>query len=362
MGLHKSGIQAFLDLFKSSSTPSNSVVTFGTQTFDSTLSDALLMMLKRNILLHLEESKSAPQNQTIDGNLLFRILGFKQIVNIDVLPHTNETYVHDLCKPIPKELHQKFDMIFDGSTGSHCLNRLEMLSNAICLLKTGGRVIHSFGCDLLGGTFGLLTPQILTRFYEENGFSEIKAYCCHTKHLNGYFEISGDLKLALPIQDLSRNSILFTAVKSKQVDLNLEFIEWQYELSRRTQNDELDWSKLEGKKAVVWGVGSYFKNILAPKLKHKVSINLLALIDEDETKQNQSIDGISVVNPTVIAELRPQVVIIGSANKRMVFERLISQPNISSEIIQNTYDLYKDFFELEWNNRVFESHSKTNNK
>lgn len=174
MGLHKSGLQALLQLFKQHSLNPKNVVTFGTQTIDCSLFDTTTLLLKNQLLKNKTSFAEVNLDQkTFDGNLLFQALGCDSITNIDVLSQGKDTTVlHNLGTPVPAELHQKFDFLFDGSTGPHCLNRVEALLNVVRLLKTDGTVVHSFGCDISGGAFGPFSLQLLTRFYEENGFGD----------------------------------------------------------------------------------------------------------------------------------------------------------------------------------------------
>lgn len=76
---------------------------------------------------------------------MFEMLGFKNIETMDVLDYELDSerggIIHDLNHPIPAELEEQFDFIYDGGTSEHVLNVTMSLQNIYRMLKPGGRVV-----------------------------------------------------------------------------------------------------------------------------------------------------------------------------------------------------------------------------
>lgn len=83
---------------------------------------------------------------------MFEALGFKNIESMDVLDYELDPerggIIHDLNKPIPKELEGQFDFIYDGGTCEHVLNVNTAMENIYKMLKPGGRIV---GANPLNG-------------------------------------------------------------------------------------------------------------------------------------------------------------------------------------------------------------------
>src|SRR5437867_3957392 len=57
---------------------------------------------------------SAPQSKFAEP--CFQVLGCKQIYSLDASDFEGATFVHDLNRPLPAELKERFDTVFDGGT------------------------------------------------------------------------------------------------------------------------------------------------------------------------------------------------------------------------------------------------------
>ena len=97
--------------------------------------------------------------------MLLKMLGFKEVINLDLLKNTPYAYIHDLSDPVPQDLHGIASVVIDGTTGYHVFDRAQTLKNVTYLLSVGGLAIHTFMVDPLKPHFTSFNPQSLAQFY-----------------------------------------------------------------------------------------------------------------------------------------------------------------------------------------------------
>lgn len=100
----------------------------------------------------------------------FRFLGFEEVVSCDVSAYENATLIVDLNVPVPVELHNRFDVIYDGGTMEHIFNVPAVLANIDAMLKIGGRVIHvAPASNMVDHGFYCFSPTLFADYYQANG-------------------------------------------------------------------------------------------------------------------------------------------------------------------------------------------------
>ncbi|MBS1634828.1 MAG: class I SAM-dependent methyltransferase [Bacteroidetes bacterium] len=109
---------------------------------------------------------------------LFKLLGAKEVNSLDFSDYEGASIIHDLNKPIPEALHNKFSVVFDGGTIEHVFNFPVCIENCMKLLKPGGHFIGITPCNnLMGHGFYQYSPELFYRvFSEENGFRVKKMF------------------------------------------------------------------------------------------------------------------------------------------------------------------------------------------
>lgn len=78
---------------------------------------------------------------------LMEKLGLGQIEAMDFSDYEGATHIHDLNKPVPETLWNRFDFIFDGGTIEHVFNVPMALENVFRMLKPGGRFVSANGMN-----------------------------------------------------------------------------------------------------------------------------------------------------------------------------------------------------------------------
>ena len=91
MGMFLSDLQAVLHVLGNSDFDKDCVVTYGTQTIHGSLSDAIAFSIKNNLPLNdisdteLYNKSKKGLDANLEGNVLLKMLGFKEIINLDLL-------------------------------------------------------------------------------------------------------------------------------------------------------------------------------------------------------------------------------------------------------------------------------------
>lgn len=107
--------------------------------------------------------------------LLMR-LGAERVDSLDTSSYENATYIHDMNFPLPPELCNKYDFVFDGGTIEHIFNTPQVLQNIIDSLKTGG-IFCSVTCNnnFSGHGFYQFSPELFYRAFAKPYGMEVKA-------------------------------------------------------------------------------------------------------------------------------------------------------------------------------------------
>src|SRR5207247_2037857 len=83
--------------------------------------------------------------QFIQDSSLFKLMGFREVVNLDTSDYEGAELVWDLNRPLPEELLAKtgrFDLIIDSGCLEHIFNVPQVLKNFYRLAADDGVVIH----------------------------------------------------------------------------------------------------------------------------------------------------------------------------------------------------------------------------
>jgi SAM-dependent methyltransferase len=128
----------------------------------------------------------------------FKLLGVIEVLALDFSPYEGAEIVHDLNRPAPEALHDRFDLIVDGGTTEHVFDVRQALTNIARMLKIGGRVIHiSPANNWVNHGFYQFSPTLFYDYYGGNGFVDLRGYIAeHDLYLAGsrpwkFFEVGG---------------------------------------------------------------------------------------------------------------------------------------------------------------------------
>lgn len=103
---------------------------------------------------------------------LFTMLGATQLQSMDASAYEDAEIVHDLNEPVPAELRESFDLVFDGGTLEHVFNLPTALRNCMEMVKPGGHLIlYVVANNQFGHGFYQFSPELFFRaLSRENGY------------------------------------------------------------------------------------------------------------------------------------------------------------------------------------------------
>jgi SAM-dependent methyltransferase len=136
---------------------------------------------------------------------LFADLGFSSTASIDCSSYESATILHDLNQPIPPELKQKYDYIYDGGTIEHIFNIAQVVDNISDMLKVGGIFCSvTVNNNLSGHGIYQFSPEFfLSAFSERYGMKVHELYLAEVNSekarwidVNSYHENNGGRNMA----------------------------------------------------------------------------------------------------------------------------------------------------------------------
>ncbi|MDD3312402.1 hypothetical protein [Pseudodesulfovibrio sp.] len=330
-----------------------SVMTFGTQSVLAPFGEVAQMFFRRGLTPSALDADALRRYERAPGTLdciaLFRMFGFSDVVCADLLPFHDETYVHDLSTPLPGDMLGRFDLVWDGFTGYHVCNPMEVLLNAAGAVREGGRVVHTLLMNLVNVGFFRINPRFFARFYEENGFEDMAVYILRQGYESMVYKYEGNLHDFLCWENGNTEDILlFTARKARTVPPSTRFLEMPYEVLSRAhaRRPEDILGELRGKRVAIWGTGgNYVDNFREPLASGDPGFEFVGFVDNDPARCGGTLDGHPVHPVARLGEGDVDAVIIASSFLNDIFAQMCRQFPHRMEMLQNTWGLYRHHFE-----------------
>lgn len=111
-------------------------------------------------------------SDTVYAEPLLRRMGFQRVESLDATAYQGAGLVHDLNVPLPSELREQWDWVFDGGSLEHVFDFPAAIRNCSALLRPGGMFITM--CPVnnwMGHGFYQFSPELFFRaFAAEHGF------------------------------------------------------------------------------------------------------------------------------------------------------------------------------------------------
>ena len=114
------------------------------------------------------------------GEEFFSLLGARQVDAVDVSAYEGATILHDMNRPIPSELHNRFTLVHDGGTIEHVFNITQAFKNCMEMVQVGGHFTQVICANNFSGHgFWQISPELIFRaLSRENGY-ELEAVLMH---------------------------------------------------------------------------------------------------------------------------------------------------------------------------------------
>ena len=118
--------------------------------------------------------------QFIQDTSLFKLMGFREVINLDNSDYEGAELIWDLNRPLSEELLAevgRFDLIIDSGCLEHIFNVPEVLKNFFRLAADKGVVIHILPSNnLVDHGFYMFSPTLFQDYYSANRWRILSHY------------------------------------------------------------------------------------------------------------------------------------------------------------------------------------------
>ena len=130
--------------------------------------------------------RDTPYAKNTSDVAVFELLGASEVLALDYTALEGADVVHDLNLPVPKELHERFDLLLDPGTIEHVFDVRQVMMNIARMVRPGGRVIHmSPSSNHVNHGFYQFSPTFFYDYYSTNGFVGTKGFLVESDiHVN----------------------------------------------------------------------------------------------------------------------------------------------------------------------------------
>jgi SAM-dependent methyltransferase len=102
-------------------------------------------------------------------------LGARAVVAMDASDYEGADLLHDLNEPVPAELHEQFDVVFDGGCLEHIFDVPQALRSYMAMVAVGGRlIVQTMANNHCGHGFYQFGPELFYRVFSETSGYEVE--------------------------------------------------------------------------------------------------------------------------------------------------------------------------------------------
>ena len=204
---------------------------------------------------------------------VFQILGSNKIDSIDYSNYQQATILHDLNKPLPENLYDKYSVVMDSGTLEHVFNFPVAIESCMHALKVGGYYIAVTPVNnLMGHGFYQFSPELYyTIFSTSNGF-EITKMIITASNSQGdfdhWYEVMNPalVKSRVELVNHLPTYLMIVAKKTGEKDVFTEFPQQSDYVSVWEKNEQSENSKrnvADHKKSIGRFLPVRFRNVLS---------------------------------------------------------------------------------------------------
>ncbi len=178
MGMIELNVKLVMEQSKAHAFAGRQLLTIGRQGIFFTVDE--LKSWARQTGFALDESHLAAAlagKRSLTDTELFRSMGFLTADSMDVSEYEGASIICNLNKDIAGDLHNRFDVIFDGGSTEHMFNVPKAFENYNKMLRVGGLVIHSLpSTGMPDHGFYMFSPTLLYDYYTQNHWVIVNFY------------------------------------------------------------------------------------------------------------------------------------------------------------------------------------------
>lgn len=106
-------------------------------------------------------------------------LGATSVSSLDFSTYEGANVIHDLNRPIPVELHERYDVLFDSGSLEHVFNVPTALQNYVHLIRQNGLLVLDLPVDGCSGHgFFQFSPELFYRYFGSETGCRVEAMFC----------------------------------------------------------------------------------------------------------------------------------------------------------------------------------------
>jgi len=147
---------------------------------------------------------------------LILAMGARSVHALDYSSYEGAEILHDLNKPLPHELGDVCDLLFDSGSLEHVFNVPEALASYIKLVRPGGRIILDMpttGC--CGHGFYQFSPELFFNFFNAQRRCRVETmFCAANEPFSDWFLVPDPADIGQRVEIHSRKPIhLFVVIQ-----------------------------------------------------------------------------------------------------------------------------------------------------
>ncbi len=132
-----------------------------------------------NFGIHTPEEGWAPILKSPFCDPILSALGANSVSSLDFSDYEEANLIHDLNKPVPETLHEKFDFLFDSGSLEHVFNIPTALQNYVNIVRKGGLIVLDLPVDGCSGHgFYQFSPELFYRYFSCETGCRVEAMFC----------------------------------------------------------------------------------------------------------------------------------------------------------------------------------------
>jgi hypothetical protein len=114
---------------------------------------------------------------SIDGRTLFRLLGADSVRVLDFSDYEGADIIWDFNEPVPHELHNQFELVFDAGTLEHVFDLPTALASLVNMVGVGGiLILINPSSGMVDHGFYNICPTLFYDYFRANGFGDFSCY------------------------------------------------------------------------------------------------------------------------------------------------------------------------------------------
>jgi len=174
----------------------------------------------------------------INDRSFFSSFGNSRLSVLDVTDYEGATIIHDMSVPVPKELENKYEFIFNGSILDNMFDPAQAMRNISQMLGPRGRVMHIEMATNLAFEYLMFSVDWFLDYYVINNFYDCVVYVCGFKGVEGlckgpwqvhsYSPKSDGTAFSLKSLNLDQAVVVVIAEKQAESTAHKSAVQWCY--------------------------------------------------------------------------------------------------------------------------------------